>query len=110
MSIHSHRTKPSSSTQSNYVNIEQFYEQFEYLRHNMATKEEISKIAQALANLAKKKTEPYFEKWGYKKTYNTPPELYEGSYMERNPYASRYDTQKMEQIPYTSKYDTQKRF
>ena len=28
----------------------------------MSKKEEISKIAQALANLAKKETEPYFEK------------------------------------------------
>ena len=71
MSICSHRSKNSRSTQSNYVTIEQF----EDLKQNMATKEDmsmmatkedISMIAQALAKLAMKDTDPHLENRGTK--------------------------------------------
>ena len=41
----------------------------------MATKEDISNIAQALANLAKKETESYFEKGATNKPITHPQNL-----------------------------------
>ena len=79
-SICSNKTGTSTSNASNFVTLEQF----EHLKQNMATKEDISKISQALADLAKAQTAPLYK--GDAQSYDTADGLDADNYLNRSLY------------------------
>ena len=114
MSIHSQKSATSRSTRSKYVTIEQFND----LKRNMPTKDDIAMIAKSLAELTMKQNEPYSDTKANRHKYEPDSEdrygFEEKSFAQQSPEPNSYEYEYEDNFaeadpPHSNQFDVDQR-